>query len=752
MQPEAKFFVFLWLIKQYNMTVTEINSLYARIFRYLYEMRIKDAITDLGYLIQQNGFGPAYDELVQQETTYRFLLRYRLEGVEDKEREIVLLKLKRTLCELADSAYRQWLAVNSGQWYYSRLRAARAAKNLQELMQELGELDSDYTLTLLKQDEVQRKAEILQLNSQREQLVGMLFQNILLSDSWSDQELKLIQEAFTHLLYPHERALLVSALLLSLQFLFDEKKFLFLLDLCEQEDVEVNRRALTVVMLLFDMYDQRMQWYPAISSRLAALLEDEARQTALLSVFIQLARTKDVETISRRMREEFLPEMNKLGSSIQQKLTESQEFGEELNPDWKELFEDASLSEKMQEFSEMQTEGVDVYMSTFSNLKFYPFFKEIHNWFLPFYSEHSQVAELFKQDSLQGVNVTKLVTSSDFLCSSDKYSFCFNLAQVPESYRSQMAANFGSETEAYKEMQKMEQSGNQRLKTESVSNRYIQDLYRFYKLFSHKKDFRDIFAGSLDFYAVSGISPYLEQEEIMLKIALVYFKTKHYAQALKLFDRLLELKAVDADLYRKKAYCHQQLQEYATALQAYLKADLLQADNLWTLKRIAACYRQLKNNEEALVYYRRAEKLDPENYVLSMNIGHCLMDLQRYNEALKSYYKAEFISGESPRTWRPLVWCALLCKKYDQADKYIQKLLAHKPLMVDFLNAGHLEWLQGSALKAIQMYKKGIRLTHTAQSEFFELFEKDLPVLLEQGINRADIPVVRDGLLYQLEE
>jgi tetratricopeptide (TPR) repeat protein len=221
---------------------------------------------------------------------------------------------------------------------------------------------------------------------------------------------------------------------------------------------------------------------------------------------------------------------------------------------------------------------------------------------------------------------------------------------------------------------------------------------------------------------------------------------------LKLFDRLLELKAVDADLYRKKAYCHQQLQEYATALQAYLKADLLQADNLWTLKRIAACYRQLKNDEEALTYYRRAEKLDPENYVLSMNIGHCLMDLQRYNEALKSYYKAEFISGESPRTWRPLVWCALLCKKYDQADKYIQKLLAHKPMMVDFLNAGHLEWLQGSALKAIQMYKKGIRLTHTAQSEFFELFEKDLPVLLEQGINRADIPVVRDGLLYQLEE
>jgi len=99
-----------------------------------------------------------------------------------------------------------------------------------------------------------------------------------------------------------------------------------------------------------------------------------------------------------------------------------------------------------------------------------------------------------------------------------------------------------------------------------------------------------------------------------------------------------------------------------------------------------------------------------------------------------------------------LVWCAIMCKKYDQAGKYVQKLLAHKPVMVDFLNAGHLEWLQGSVPKAIQMYKKGIRLTHTAQSEFFDLFEKDLPVLLEQGISPADIPVVRDGLLYQLEE
>ncbi|HPL07126.1 MAG TPA: hypothetical protein PLW96_07750, partial [Bacteroidales bacterium] len=105
------------------MTISEIDSLYARIFRFLYQMRIKEAIMDLGYLIQQNGFGPAYDELVQQETTYRYLLRYRLEGVEDKERDKVLLKLIRTLCELADSAYRQWLTVNSSQWYYSRLRA-----------------------------------------------------------------------------------------------------------------------------------------------------------------------------------------------------------------------------------------------------------------------------------------------------------------------------------------------------------------------------------------------------------------------------------------------------------------------------------------------------------------------------------------------------------------------------------------------------------------------------------------------------
>ncbi|MBP8983089.1 MAG: hypothetical protein KBG19_08675, partial [Bacteroidales bacterium] len=240
------------------MTISEIDSLYARIFRFLYQMRIKEAITDLGYLIQQNGFGPAYDELVQQETTYRYLLRYRLEGVEDKERDKVLLKLIRTLCELADSAYRQWLTVNSSQWYYSRLRAYRSAKNTQEVLEELRELDAELALTSLKKDEDQRKAEMLQLNSRREQLSGTLFQRLLLSDIWSDREVKLLQEAYAHLLYSHEKALLVSALLLSLQFLFDEKKFLFLLDLCEHEQVEVNRRALTAVMLLFDMYDPRM--------------------------------------------------------------------------------------------------------------------------------------------------------------------------------------------------------------------------------------------------------------------------------------------------------------------------------------------------------------------------------------------------------------------------------------------------------------------------------------------------------------
>ena len=62
----------------------------------------------------------------------------------------------------------------------------------------------------------------------------------------------------------------------------------------------------------------------------------------------------------------------------------------EENPEWMESLQNSKLSKKMQEIFKIQSEGGDIFMSAFNQLKTFPFFNEISNWFAPF-SEDSSV-------------------------------------------------------------------------------------------------------------------------------------------------------------------------------------------------------------------------------------------------------------------------------------------------------------------------------------------------------------------------
>ncbi|HEY5498916.1 MAG TPA: tetratricopeptide repeat protein, partial [Bacteroidales bacterium] len=289
-------------------------------------------------------------------------------------------------------------------------------------------------------------------------------------------------------------------------------------------------------------------------------------------------------------------------------------------------------------------------------------------------------------------------------------------------------------------------------KMEQTSNRYIQDLYRFFNIFNRKRDFINVFALPLDFHNTKCLGPYLKSEKALRRIGVLYFKNNNFNQALEVLNLLVANHPSDADLQQKRGYCLQQLGQKFLALEAYLQADLIESSSLWTVKRIAACYRQLKNPLKALEYYRRAEEMDPGKLALTMNIGHCLVEAGDYAEALKFYFKAEVLSDESPKTWRSIAWCSFMCMKYDQAGKYYEKILQFNPVMEDFLNAGHLEWCKGFPKKAVELYKRGIRSTHTVLPDFLDLFKKDMDELVRHGVNPDDISALRDELLYELEE
>jgi tetratricopeptide (TPR) repeat protein len=309
-----------------------------------------------------------------------------------------------------------------------------------------------------------------------------------------------------------------------------------------------------------------------------------------------------------------------------------------------------------------------------------------------------------------------------------------------------------AEMEQIKELRDDEELLDRGLKAEFISNQYIQDLYRFYKLFPRKEDFEDIFNWRFDFHNKLALGDILKEDRKVLRnIAEYYFAKDHFEEAAGIFRYLLE-QETSGELYQKIGWCHEKTGDFESALEAYRKTELYEVNQLWNLKKIALCYRNLKMPVMALEYYQAAEKIDPENLGIQINIGNCLLELVKYEEALKCYFRVEYLAPGNKKVWRPIAWCSFLIGKREQAEKYFLKLMDDEPNKHDYINMGHVQWSLGNRKAALAYYKKSISKIGFSETEFLEVFEEDITHLLNQGVDNDDIPIMLDQLRYFLEE
>ncbi len=87
-----------------------------------------------------------------------------------------------------------------------------------------------------------------------------------------------------------------------------------------------------------------------------------------------------------------------------------------------------------------------------------------------------------------------------------------------------MASQLGAESAELKNMQAEEEALKPFQKEETISKQYIQDLYRFFKLFPRRAEFRDIFELPLNYHRLPAFQPVVMQPNHLEKIALYYFE------------------------------------------------------------------------------------------------------------------------------------------------------------------------------------------------------------------------------------
>lgn len=737
------------------MTESELKIKYDDICQFLAERKLKPAFDLLEKLIAGNNLEVYNDEYRNLEETYHYMLKYTVEGINDPERQKVYHRLIVSVFELADKLHEAARLKFSPSFEYEKKRIfnKNAINDLRSYITELENLSIDY--------EVSSSVENYKIDDKSrrsfQKKIYKLFYHIWFRDKFSIDEKEALLEYFLSplIMIPY-KSLLISALILSLQRFFDEEKFSILFILFDNEEEELKQRALTGLLLNLFKYDRRLLNYPSFAGRLKILDENPDFKQNLERIIIQLIRSRETEKLQKIIRDEIIPEMIRISPNLKNKINlESlleDEPGEDRNPEWEKIFEDSpGLMNKMEEFSELQLEGADIFMGSFSMLKSFAFFQETANWFIPFFIENPELsAAIDISDEVTG-RFIETISSAPILCNSDKYSFCLSIRNLPKDNLEFMVSGMKNEMEQFNELKKDEEIIDPGRRSEFISNQYIQDLYRFYKLFPRKADFEDIFSWRFDFHNKVILSDILKEDRgILRNISEYYFAKNYFEEAKEIYEYLLQ-EEKSGELYQKIAFCYQKSGNYKKALDAYLKAELFDINRLWNFKKIAFCYRNLKQPAKALEYYKSAEILDAENLNNQLNIGHCLLELDKFDEALKCYFKVEYLAPGNKKVWRPIAWCSFLTGKKEQAEKYFRKLIEDKPNKYDYMNMGHVQWSLGKRKEALEYYARSVSGTGFTESEFMEVFDEDLPHLIRQGVDRDDVPIMLDQLRYVIE-
>ncbi|MEI6754919.1 MAG: CDC27 family protein [Paludibacter sp.] len=735
------------------MDSAQIHATHNSVAHFLTSGQVRNAINKIAVLSNELQVGEYNDRLNDLQQNYHFLLQYYITGIDDPERKSVYNKLIARLFVLSSELREELLFRNSTNYEYSQKRFYPFTKHYNsdtELIDSLRYFHSQSEM--LMNSDVNHETELRRLRSNYELLLPELFRLFWLTTTYKAEN-KFLYNQILDKKYKgnSEKSIIISALTLNLWRLFDESKILMLFDACQSENQIVRQRAMVGLAFIMARYNRFLPYFPSVRNRLVLLTDDSHIVENLQNVIIQIISTAETEKISKKMQEEILPEMMKISPLMKDKmdnesLLNPDELNEE-NPEWQEILDKSGISDKLKELSDLQLEGADVYMSTFSLLKNFSFFSEPSNWFLPFDPQYSAVNELFRTED------KSLITAfieNNVMCNSDKYSFCLSILQMPESQRNRLKNSFKTEADQMAEMMNDEAILNPDQASKNTSKQYIQDLFRFFKLFTKHSDFSDMFGFSLSMHHSFLFDILAGNSNFKTNIAEYYFLKSHYIQALELFDEIQYETQPTAALYQKIGYMYQQTSQLAKALDAYNKADIIQPDDIWTVRKMALCYRLSGNYEKALEFYQRVDYLLPDQHVVLMQIAHCYVELRKFKDALNIYFKLDALGSENPKIWRAITWCSFVTGNIKQAAYYSDKLIDSDPNSHDFMNMAHISWCQGEHTVAIRYYRKSIEIPGSNWDLFLASFNEDKSYLIANGIAKDEIPLLLDALLSEV--
>lgn len=718
--------------------------------------RLSSALRKLADLSSSYRFERVTAETKALSEDYSRMLSYMMTGGEDPERNRLYDRMVARAYGLLDRLTRRVESTDSGSLYYSvfRFEATRPDDNVANLVDRYFKVTDAGSLFNLISSESDTDSDRKRRDNliEREAIERRLFNRLWVTFPLSADN----SAAVTRMLEGEEIPVYVkqfviwSLLLGSLEF-FDEERLRLLLDVYIRNAADLKSplapAALIAVMLILFSYPTR-----PIGDAVTVKLEQAASLSSfrndLKTVYTELVRTRDTERINRKMTDEVIPRLLKLRPDLAKRRIDLSQISDisdlEENPEWMDMLKDSGIADRIKEMSEIQEEGGDVFMSTFAHLKGFPFFTEMHNWFMPFHIDNPTVSAVIdNSEAMRPIAQTLAVTP--FLCNSDKYSFFLSIDKVPEAQRTMMLSQYKQFDVNAIEMMSAEANADDATRR-NIINKQIQDLYRFYYLYGRKSEFRNPFGIRMNIFGIPGLRRYFSDTDTAMAVAEFYFRHKYYGEALEMFRSIEQNLPPDPSLYQKIGFCLQKSGDIEEALEYYQRAELLDGRSLWTLRRIAACLALNGRFNEALDYYNRILEKEPENESAAADKALTLIELRRYDDAVPLLQKAIYLNPSNHRATRSLARCRMMTGKFKEAAKLLRKLVTDAPLASDYLNLGHIAVARGDFREAVSCYRLAIDTSGAPASETIDRIIRDIPDLESLGVDISVMPFVIDSI------
>ncbi|MCD8297036.1 MAG: tetratricopeptide repeat protein [Prevotella sp.] len=719
-------------------------ELFEDIFDSLSDHALGLSLRQVRSFVNEHPFMISNADLEDIEHDYSLMLGYMRRGFIDPQRETVYENLVNRLYNFVSSLNMAYKTRNIPFFMETAHKSMNQTLQNEKIRAELENFTADQAMLSLEPAEA-RKEKSKRLYEEHNRFMQSLFCSIIISSQWNDGD----EEFYENLLLSPlvdtiDIQLIVSALTLAVMNNMDINKFAVLINVYRKAAIEKVRQRALIGWVFSLSADMRI--HARFEELVKASLEDPKVVKELVELQKQIIYCMNTEQDTDKIQKDIIPDLIKHNSTNIRRFGITEKDDEDPMQDVFDPGADDRNMEKVEEsfqkMMNMQKEGTDIYFGGFSQMKRFPFFYNLANWFCPFYPEHPEIAGAM--DKLEGTSLVANILAIGPFCDSDKYSFTLAISSIMSHLPKDMREMLNS-TEALGVSVGPEEQAS----ATYIRRMILQDMYRFFRLYNHSKDIENPFSINNFLFATDVLFEDTEVYKSLPELCFFAFKHKNKDAIEVLMGKYYD----DNDpkiLYLHGLYELNYNKEPYSALRYLTLLNDIEPDNKKALSLLARAYFECDEYDDAAECYEELYENDPTNNSIALNYCVAMAKAEMYDDAINLIYKLSLDMPDSVNVMRVLAWTLMGLNRLEQAEKEYKRILGTDEVETgDWLNAGYSAWFLGNINDAVERFKHFMALNNEngvkkENDSITDDILDDYDFITEHGISATDVQLMID--------